>query len=328
MEKAEPLAIGALGCSDVAWRRTLPAFNSDERFRLACVAGRDPQRTRRYAARFSCEADHGYESLLERDDVEAVYLSLPGALHAEWVERALLAGKHVLVEKPYAVTPTEASRIEDLAARTGLVLLENYAFVLHPMHARVQELVDEGSIGEVRSFSSAFTIPPKPEGDIRYHQELSGGTLLDTGVYPLRAAMLMLDSELEAHAAVMRCERTRGAVLSGNVLLSTPTGVGVRVEFGMEHGYRARYEIYGSEGELFVDRVFTPPVGYQPVVTLVRQGHRQEFTLQAADQLALLIGLFHRAVRGREDVGPMSEPSLRLSALTNDVASKAVYFDI
>ncbi|MBR8743437.1 Gfo/Idh/MocA family protein [Nocardiopsis sp. MG754419] len=328
MERVEPLTVGAVGCSDVAWRRTLPTFQAHDGIRLVCVAGRDPDRTRRYAERFSCAAEHGYEDLLRRDDVEAVYLSLPGALHAEWVERSLLAGKHVLVEKPYAVDPQEASRLEALAARTGLVLLENYAFVHHPMHDHVRRLVDDGAIGEVRSFSSAFTIPPKPYGDIRYHKELTGGTLLDTGVYPLRAAMLMLDADLEVHAAVMRRERERDAVLSGDALLTTPSGVAVHVEFGMEHGYRARYEIHGSEGGLFVDRVFTPPAGHPPVVTLWRQNHRQEFTLEAADQLALLVGVFHRAVRGREAIGTLGERSLRLSMLTRDVARRAVYFDV
>lgn len=147
--EAPRLAIAAIGCSDVAWRRTLPAMVASEDYDLACVAGRTPEKVDRYAQRFGCAAEYSYAAALERD-VSAVYLSLPGALHHEWVCRALRAGRHVLVEKPFAVTPAEAAQMRALAEERGLVLLENYAFVHHTQHERVRALVEEDRIGQVR----------------------------------------------------------------------------------------------------------------------------------------------------------------------------------
>jgi NDP-hexose-3-ketoreductase len=291
-----PIRVGVLGCADIAWRRTLPAMRAVDGVELIAVASRDAEKAKRFATRFDCAAVTGYDALLARDDVDAVYVPLPAMLHAAWIERALAAGKHVLAEKPLSGDHATTVRLLELARSADLVLVENFMFPHHSQQARIKELL--ASIGTLRYFSSAFTIPPKPGDDIRYQTTVGGGALLDVGGYPLRAALHFLGTDLDIAGAVLRVDRARDVVLAGNVLLHTAAGVAVQVAFGMEHAYRAHYEFTGTDGRLSAERVFTPPATYQPIVTITTDGKREDLTLAQDDQVANTVRWFADLVTG------------------------------
>lgn len=318
-----PVRMGVMGCADIAWRRTIPAIVSGAPTRLTAVASRDAQRAKRFTDRFGGAPVAGYDALLDRDDVDAAYIALPALMHAEWAGRALLAGKHVLVEKPMTGAWTDSHRLVGLARERGLVLLENYMFVHHSQHAAVRELVAAGAIGDVRAFSCAFTIPPKPVGDIRYRADVSGGPFLDMGGYPLRAATYFL-GDLEISGAVFRRSAAHDVVMSGAVLAHTRGGAIAQMTFGMEHSYVNGYVLSGSTGRILLDRVFTPPPSYQPVLRVERQDHREERVLPPDDQFANVLAAFARAVRHGEDVSAAQDHSLRQARLIDDVRRRAV----
>jgi NDP-hexose-3-ketoreductase len=265
----------------------------------------------------------GYDALLNRDDIDAVYVPLPAMLHAGWVERALAAGKHVLAEKPLSGDHATTVRLLELARSTGRVLVENFMFPHHGQQARIRELL--GSVGPLRCFSSAFTIPPRPADDIRYQQALGGGALLDVGVYPLRAALHFFGTELDVTGAVLRVDRARGVVLGGTVLLHTSAGVAVQVAFGMEQVYRAHYEFVGTDGTLSVERVFTPPADYRPTVVITGDGRREELSLAADDQVANTIRWFADAVAGAP-VDPCHAETVHLARLVGQIEERATTF--
>ncbi|WP_041952835.1 Gfo/Idh/MocA family protein [Microbispora sp. H10830] len=314
-----PVRFGVLGCADIAWRRMLPAMAAEPDVRLVAVASRDEAKARKFAARFGCDAVTGYRNLLLRSDVDAVYVPLPAMLHAEWVEQALLAGKHVLAEKPLTSSHRQASRLVELAASRGLLLFENFMFLHHSQHATVRRLLADGAIGELRAFAAAFTIPPKPAGDIRYQADVGGGALLDVGVYPIRAALHFLGPELGFAGGVLRWDARRNVVSSGSILLTTPQGVAAQLTFGMEHSYRSTYELSGSTGRILLDRVFTPPESYQPVVHIERQDHREERVLPADHQFANVVRHFTQALRHGSDLALDAENTLRQARLVDEV---------
>ena len=282
---------------------------------LVAVAGRDPERARQFAERFGCAASEP-AALLERDDIDAVYISLPTALHHPWAARALHAGKHVLVEKPIGTTAAEARELAGLAEAADLVLRENFMFLHHPQHQAVADLVGDGRIGAMRSFRSAFCIPPLPPKDIRYMPDLGGGALLDVGVYPLRAAALLLGPGLRVAGATARVRRSDGLDLSGQALLVSDAGVLVNIEFGFEHAYGSFYSLWGDRGKITLDRVFTPPAGYQPSLVLEEQNHLERFTLPAADQLDRCLAGFAAAVAAGGAAADAQESRWRTSAVT------------
>ncbi|QIS10092.1 Gfo/Idh/MocA family protein [Nocardia arthritidis] len=318
----DPVTFGVLGCADIAWRRTIPALLAEPRIRLVAVASRTAERAGRFADRFGCAAVTGYQELLERPDIEAIYLPLPEMLHARWIEFALAAGKHVFAEKPMTTDARSTADLLRLADKADLVLLENYPFLHHPQHAEVRRLLDDGVLGELRGMSATFTIPPKPDTDIRYRPDLSGGAFRDIGVYPIGAALHFLGPDLETAGAVLR-QRNRDITLGGSVLLHTPAGVTAQATFGMEHTYRAEYELFGSVGSLRLDRAYTPPETWQPVIRVRRQDHDEEFTLPAAHQFAYSVRYFARAVRGEVDTEPYRAFTMRLARLLDDIYERA-----
>ncbi|RKT55536.1 putative dehydrogenase [Saccharothrix australiensis] len=287
--------LGVLGCADVAARRVLPAVARCSEVRLVAVASRDSAKAADFAGRFGCAAVTGYDALLAQDDVDAVYLPLPAALHARWVERALLAGKHVLAEKPLTTSAADTERLLGLAARLGLVLVENYMFLAHGRHAAVRRMVDDGAVGTPLAFGATFTIPPRPPGDIRLDPALGGGALLDTGGYPLRAALHFLGTGLSVAGAALSGD---GRVeLGGAALLTRADGVTAQLGFGLRHAYTSEYWFLGTEGRLTTEHVFTTPADHRPVVRLDRGGRREERVLPVEDQYAGAVRRFAEAVR-------------------------------
>jgi NDP-hexose-3-ketoreductase len=298
---AARVRFGVVGCADIAWRRMLPAMAADRGVELVAVASRDPAKAERFAGYFRCEAVDGYRTLLDRADVDAVYLPLPAMLHAEWIERALLAGKHVFAEKPMTTDAADAERLVGLARDRGLVLYENYGFLHHAQHTWVDEMLEAGVIGDLRSLTAVFAIPPKPAADIRYDPAVGGGALFDIGVYPIRIATRFLGPDLDVVGAVLRMDRDRGVVVSGSAHLCRPDGVAAQLGFGMEHGYRNHYELSGSLGRLWLDRAFTPPDSLQPIVWVERQDHIEQWTRPADAQFSNAVRFFVEAVQ-RGDV--------------------------
>ncbi len=291
------LRLGVLGCASVAVARILPAVAGLATVELTAVASRRPGVAEAVTSRYGGRPVTSYEELLGLPEVEAVYVPLPPALHAPWVERALLAGKHVLAEKPLTTNPEDTARLVDLAEARGIVLRENYMFPHHSQHSAVRELVAEGIIGDLRAFAAVFAIPPRPARDIRHRPDLGGGALLDVGGYPVRAAQLFLGSELAVAGASLRYDRTYGVDIGGGVLLRRQDGVPAQLTFGMEHAYTSWYELLGSDGRIRVEHVFTPPAQHRPVLRLERQDHREERILPADDQVANALTAFARQIR-------------------------------
>ncbi|MEG3631672.1 Gfo/Idh/MocA family protein [Streptomyces poriticola] len=293
----KPVRIGVIGCADIARRRMLPAMSAGPDVELVAVASRDEARARQTAAHFGCRPVHGYDALLARDDIDAVYVPLPAALHAPWAEAALRAGKHVLAEKPLTTDAARTRELLALADKNALVLMENVMFVHHPQHAKVRELLAQGAIGELRSFHAAFAVPRLPPHDIRLRADLAGGALWDTGVYPVRAALHFLGPGLRVTGATLVHGSGQDVDTAGSALLHTPDGVGAQLSFGLDHAYRSTYGLWGSEGRITVERAFTPPAGHLPQVRLERRTGAEHVPLPADDQVSRTVSAFAAAVR-------------------------------
>jgi len=161
---------------------------------VVAVASRDEDRARQYAEQFGIPRAHGsYDALLADPEIEAIYVSLPNRLHVEWTIRALEAGKHVLCEKPMDRRPAEVARAFDVAEREGLVLSEAFMWRHHPQTRRVEDLLHEGTIGDVRLVRASFSFPLATDApDVRLDAALDGGGLLDVGLQPADEPLVQL----------------------------------------------------------------------------------------------------------------------------------------
>lgn len=316
-----PVRMGVLGCAEIARRRMLPAMATSADIELVAVASRDIHKADEIARRYGCHAVEGYASLLADDSMDAVYVPLPAALHAHWIEAALRAGKHVLAEKPLTIDRCRTAELFDLAERGSLALMENVMFVHHSQHDVVRRLVADGAIGTVRSFRAEFSVPLRAETDIRYRPELGGGALWDTGVYPIRAAIHLVGTDWEVVGACLSSRPDFPVDVAGAALLRTQDEVTAHLEFGLDHGYSSTYALCGSEGRITVDRAFTPPADFRPSVRLDRGTGTSEIGLVPHDQVQATITAFATAVRHCTCVG--REDSLRQADLLDDLQRRS-----
>ena len=191
--------IGILGCAKIAERSVIPAIlQLPDLFRVSGIASRTIDRGVQFADKFRVTPVANYGALLEQENIDAVYIPLPNALHAEWIKNALVKGLHVLVEKSMASNLEEVEQLTDIAFRKNKILVENFQFRFHRQLLRIFEIIRCGELGELRCIRSSFGFPPFPDpGNIRYQKALGGGALLDAGAYPIKISQLILGSSLE-----------------------------------------------------------------------------------------------------------------------------------
>ncbi len=179
----EPLRIGVLGAARIAVNAIVaPAQLTGAR--LVAVAARDRGRAETFAAEHGVERVLGsYAEVLADPEVEAIYNPLANGLHGPWNLAAIAAGKHVLTEKPSASDAGEAREVRDAAARAGVVFMEAFHYLYHPVAQRLLEVAGSGEIGGLRHVEVHMEIPPPPDGDLRWSLPLAGGGLMDVGCY-------------------------------------------------------------------------------------------------------------------------------------------------
>ncbi len=319
----EPVQVGVMGCASIARRRMLPAMAASADVKVVAIASREGARAAELAAEYGCRPVIGYEALLDLEDVDAVYIPLPLSLHARWTRAALLAGKHVLAEKPLSTDPDSSRDLLKLAQDSALVVMENVMFIHHSQHAAVRQMLADGMIGEIRSMQATFAIPPPPGYDIRYDPDLCGGAVWDVGVYPVRAAVHLLGGGLRVAGAFLTASPGQRVDTSGSALLYRPDGVTALLSFGIEHAYTSRYEFHGSDGRLSVAHAFTPPASHVPVVTVQQGQASKEFHLAPDDQVANTLAAFAAAVRSECLPGPVIAECLRQARLLDAIIQYA-----
>lgn len=322
MTQKGALRTGVLGCGSIAWRRTIPALCASSHAEVVAVSSRDPRKARRFAEHFGCAAANSYHELLSSNDIDAVYVAVPTGLHAEWAAKAIEQGKHVLVEKPMAATHRQAQWLSDLAAKAGVVLMENRMFVHHPQHEEVRKLMQAGAIGELRVLTASMGIPPLNGDDIRYRPDLGGGALLDVGFYPVHAAQMFLQPPLRVVGSALQRASEPGVDIAGHAVLLDTHGRTAELTFGFIHSYRSTYSLWGSTGRIVLDRAFTPPPHWSPILRIEQQDRLEQLTLAPADQFLNAVDFFARAALTGKDHRHM-EQTLSGMHLLDSIRSQA-----
>jgi len=221
---------------------------------VVAVASRDAQRAESYAREHGIPRAYGsYQALLEDLDVEAVYISLPNALHVEWTLRALEAGKHVLCEKPFSRRPGAVERAFALADSKGLVLSEAFMWRHHPQTKALAALTAEGAVGRLRlvraSFGFRLASVHGPD-DTRFSPELDGGSLMDVGSYCVNAIRLLAGEPERVQGEQALGESGVDVVFAGT--LRCAGNVLAQFDCGFVVPDRAALEVVGEDGSLVV----------------------------------------------------------------------------
>jgi predicted dehydrogenase len=248
---------GLLGSAHVN-RRLIPAMRAARRSAVAAIASRDASRAAAAAREWNIERAHGgYEELLRDPLVDAVYVPLPNALHVEWTLRALDAGKHVLCEKPLAMTAADVDRVIAVSRDRQRVVAEAFMYRHEPLAVRVLQIVRSGAVGALQHIASSFTFMQTRTGDVRLDPSLGGGSLWDIGCYCTSIARLVAGTNpVQAFGWATQGPTNVDEAFSG--LLRFPGGVVATVHTSFRAPYRTSLEVSGSAGVLRVNNPFKP----------------------------------------------------------------------
>jgi len=248
---------GIIGTGNIARASFLPGLHEAGGGVATVVASRQRSRAEQFAGHHGIERGvEGYERVLEDRDVDAVYITLPNALHAEWTMRALAAGKTVLAEKPLCVSPEQTSSVLAAAASRGW-LWEAFVFPFQAQFERIAEFLRDGAVGELREIQSSFHFQVRSAANIRWSRELAGGALNDVGCYPVHLATLLFESEV-ARAEASATWSPSGVDEAMRGFLAYRDGQALLFSCGMSRPYDTFTRILGSEGEIRIRNPYHP----------------------------------------------------------------------
>ncbi|MDD4645724.1 MAG: Gfo/Idh/MocA family oxidoreductase [Bacteroidales bacterium] len=299
---SDVIKIGVLGCANIARNFVIPAIKClPEKFELVAVSSRSADKAKTLASEFHCHAVEGYEKMIDSDEIDALYIPLPTGLHKEWINKALLAGKHVYAEKSIASDFTQAAEMVDHARQHNLALMEGFMFQYHSQHEIVFNLIKNGEIGEIRFFSASFGFPPLAKGNFRYDEHLGGGALMDAGGYPVRATHFILGNDFEVKGATLFIDPELKTNTYGSAFLTNSKGTGASVSFGFDNFYQCRYEIWGEKGKITAERAFTPKPDYKPKIIVEKPESTKVIEAEPDNHFIKSFEEFYRIICGSSD---------------------------
>jgi predicted dehydrogenase len=303
MTDESPVRWGVLGAANIALTKAIPAMQRGRWSRVMAIASRDVRKARTAADTLGIARAYGsYEELLADPEVEAVYNPLPNHLHVPWSIRAAEAGKHVLCEKPIALTANEARTLLAVRDRTGVQIGEAFMVRAHPQWIKARELIDSGRIGELRLVVGHFSYYRRDFDDIRSRLEFGGGALMDIGCYPITLSRWLFNAEpLEVIARIERdpdmgVDRLVSGVLrfAGGQASFTCSGQLVPHQ---------RMQLFGTRARIEVEIPFNAPpdaacrIYVDGGEDLAGRG-RETIELPIVDQYTLQGDRFSEAIRG------------------------------
>jgi len=311
---------GVLSTAKIGVKKVIPSMQLGDLCEITAIASRMLEKAQTVSRQLHIPKAYGtYEELLSDPEIEVVYIPLPNHLHVPWSIKALKAGKHVLCEKPIALTVTEAKELLDAARKyPKLKIMEAFMYRHHPQWQKTRQLVSEGKIGELRTIQSFFSYYNVDPGDVRNIAEIGGGGLMDIGCYCISLSRFIFGHEPQRVCGIMEydpqfnTDRLTSGILDFVEGTSTFTCSTQLAPF-------QRVNIFGTDGFVKIEIPFNAPAD-KPCKIIFQHGKKtNEISLDIYDQYMIQCDSFSRAVLEDSEV-----PSPLEDAVANMIVLEAL----
>lgn len=302
LETGAPVRIGVLGASPFAAMTLLKPARDNAEVEVAAVASRDIDTAQAFAAKHGIARAHGsYEALIADADLDAVYILLPNSMHGRWTRAALVAGKHVLCQKPFTANADEAREVAAVAQQSECVVMEALQFRYHPLIRRVEEIIASGELGRLERIDVSLCVLATNFAGNRYNYDLAGGAMMDAGSYAVDMLRTFGGStpEVVAAQAKLRDPKVDRAMRAELRFAGGHTG-GLRVSLWSADLFRARAKVVGDRGELSVLSPVAPQL--VPRISIRANGGKRVERFARRDSYAYQLDAFAAAVLRGEPV--------------------------
>lgn len=288
---------GVLSTARIGTAQVIPAMQRGTYGEVTAIASRDPRRAEEQAQKLGIAKAYGsYEELLADPEIDAIYNPLPNELHVSWSIQALQAGKHVLCEKPIAMTAAEAQTLADAARQyPHLKVMEAFMYRHHPQWQRAKELVDSGAIGDLRTIHSFFSYYNVDPTNIRNIAEHGGGGLMDIGCYNISLSRFIFDQEPGRVCGMVDDDPQFNTDRLTSGMLDFGRGTATFTCSTQLTSYQ-RATIYGTTGRVEIEIPFNAPVDRPCRMWHAHDGQVEEIVFDVCNQYTLQGDIFSRAI--------------------------------
>lgn len=321
---------GVLGSANIAVEQVLPAIRRSTNATIVAIATRsNMDQAKAIAKDFSMEKVYeGYETLLQDPEIDAVYIPLPNHAHKEWAMKAATYGKHVLCEKPAALTEADVRDIQATFAEHDVLFMEAFMYAFHPQHEHVKQIIANGKIGQVKYMNASFSFDLPEQSwasNIRMNRAAGGGSIYDIGCYAVHAMRHILAAEPEQIQVRGHVDPAYAVDTDAFGYLTFPGGVRATFDVSFNLPMRHEYQIFGTEGTIRVPRAFRPDLhDGEGIVLLERDGEVVEEN-PIGDQYCLQVEHFSDAILNGNDKLKNSLEKTMYNARVIDAAYRSLF---
>ncbi len=319
-KKFKMIRIGIICPSEIAFRRFLPALNKTLGYSFVGIAYANAEewfgnnlpnvtvevvskvlkgeekKAKQVVDNYGGRIFSSYISIIESNDIDAIYLPLPPGLHYKWARLALEYNKHIFLEKPSTTSLLNTNDLINIGRKRDLAIHENYMFMLHDQIKAIDKIIENGEIGDIRLYRISFGFPRRDVNDFRYNKNLGGGALMDCGGYTLKYASMLLGESARIVDARLNYINDFDVDIYGSGTLINDKEITAQISFGMDNSYKCDLEVWGSHGTLFTGRVFTAPDGFVSTVTINNGKGTEIRDLPADDTFMKSIKIFQQCI--------------------------------
>lgn len=300
-----PVRWGILSTAKIGTEKVIPAMMASPDIEIRAIASRTRPAAERWAKKLGIPVAYGsYEALLDDPEIEAIYNPLPNHLHIPLTLEAARRGKHVLCEKPIALTAKEATKLLKVSEKVHIA--EAYMVRYHPQWVRARQFAESGELGELRAIQALFSYHNVDPTNIRNLADIGGGATYDIGGYPIVTARYIFGSEPIRVLALIDRDPSLGIDRTLSAIVDFGAGRHLTLTASTQAAPYQRVQILGTRARLEVVIPFNAPQGEALTLYLDRGKKLADASARAiripkSDQYRLQGEAFSRVVRGREE---------------------------
>ena len=288
---------GILSTANIGTQKVIPAMQQGDHCEIIAISSRSIDKANTAAKELDIPRAYGsYEDLLADPDVEAIYNPLPNHLHVPWSIKSLEAGKHVLCEKPIALTSEEAESLKEEAEKyPDLKIMEAFMYRYHPQWQQTKSWVENGDIGELRTIQSFFSYHNMDPDNIRNKPEIGGGGIMDIGCYNISLSRFIFDAEPQRAMGIIDYDPNFQTDRLGSGILDFGRGTSTFTYSTQLQPYQ-RVNILGTKGRIEIEIPFNAPPDTPCKIQLIRGSEITPIELDTANQYTIQGDLFSKAI--------------------------------
>ena len=284
------IKFGILGCSTIAEKSMIPAIQKSSNAELYMLGSRSNKKSARLSKKFSCKLYGDYDAVLENELIDAVYISLPPIFHEKWAIKAAKSGKHIICEKPTALSKESAKTILKQCKKNNVRIIENFAFKFHPQQTKVAEIIKNNSIGKVSSFYGNYSFNLNvPKNNFRMNKNLGGGIFNDVAGYLICASRLIFNENPTRIFCDLKY--VDNIDISGNIYMKFSNKTAI-CSFSYENYFQSLYNISGTNGIIQVERAFNLRNESKSVININKNDKLKKISINPYNQYKILVDIF------------------------------------